>query len=228
MISASIQTPPHQLSSAYAGKTPAYFGNVRTEMLDDMASLSGLDILEIGCGQGATLAAAKSRGIARRVVGVEIDPKAAAQARKVADEVIEGDIEKLDLPLQAASFDTLIAAEVLEHLVDPWTAMKRLATLVRPGGRIYLGTPNVAHISVIRMLLANRWDYADQGRMDFTHLRWFTPATLTELVAAAGCRVEWVRPLVPMSRKQALVNTLTGGRFSHLFMSQIVLRAEKL
>ena len=80
----------------------------------------------------------------------------AAVARTVADEVLEGDIERIELPFEPATFDILIAAEVLEHLVDPWAVTKRLTRLVKPGGRIYIGTPNVAHVSVIRMLLANR------------------------------------------------------------------------
>ena len=217
-----------ELSRAYAGKEPRYFGAVRGEMLADLEPLRGLDILEIGCGQGATLAAAAERGIARRTAGVEIDPKSAAVARTRVDEIVEGDVERLELPFAPASFDVLIAAEVLEHLIDPWTQAARLARFVRPGGRVYIGTPNVAHISVIRMLLANRWDYTSQGRMDWTHLRWFTPTTLRELADAAGCRTDWVRPLVPMTGRQALVDVLTFGRLSHLFMSQIVLRATKL
>ena len=228
MAIAMTELPTHTLSGAYANKTPAYFGAVRGEILDDLAPLRNLDILEIGCGQGATLAAARARGLAKRIVGVEIDAKSAAVARTVADEVHEGDVEKIDLPFATDSFDALIAGEVLEHLIDPWSAMKKLVAFVKPGGRIYVGTPNVAHMSVLRMLIANRWDYADSGRMDFTHLRWFTPATLRELVDAAGCRTTWVRPLVPLTPKQKLVDTLTFGRFSHLFMSQIVLRAQKL
>lgn len=228
MAIAMTELPAHALSGAYASKTPTYFGAVRAEILDDLTPLKNLDILEIGCGQGATIAAARARGLAKRIVGVEIDPKSAAVARSIADEVHEGDVEKIDLPFDAGAFDVLVAGEVLEHLVDPWAAMKKLAAFVKPGGRIYVGTPNVAHMSVLRMLIANRWDYADSGRMDFTHLRWFTPATLRELVDASGCRTTWVRPLVPLSSKQKLVDAVTFGRFSHLFMSQIVLRAEKL
>jgi hypothetical protein len=61
--------------------------------------------------------------------------------------------------------------------------------------------------------------------MDRTHLRWFTPATYADMFAACGYKVVSVGPLVRPSWRIAMANTITGGRLSHLFVSQIMLQA---
>ena len=90
-------------------------------------------ILEIGCSNGATGALALARGKCRRYCGVELFPEPAAAARERLTEVVEGDVEQLELPWPAQSFDALILSEVLEHLRDPWAVLERLRPLLRPG-----------------------------------------------------------------------------------------------
>ena len=216
------------LTQAYSQKTVDYFHGVRRDIIDDLPAGRQLTVLEIGCGGGATLAYAKSQGKAARVVGVEIDPQAAAAARMKVDEVVEGNIETIELPFACNSFDVAILSEVLEHLVDPWQFLKKLHPLLKIGGLIYASSPNVAHISVLRALLRNRWDYTDRGCFDWTYLRWFTSATYREMVESAGFKVVWVRPLAPMTTKQTLANALTLNLFPHLFMSQIFIKAERI
>ena len=133
----------------------------------------------------------------------------------------------MPLPFAPASFDALIISEVLEHLVDPWAVLARLAPLVRSGGLIFASSPNISHHKVIRSLLRGRWDLADQGVMDRTHLRWFTPATYAGMFEGAGFVVEEVRPVRPFGWKPRLFNRLTGGRWQHLFMSQTSIRGRK-
>ncbi|TYO66829.1 class I SAM-dependent methyltransferase [Bradyrhizobium hipponense] len=212
----------------YEDKPDDYFKSVRLDIIADLPAGHKLSLLEIGCGYGATLAEAKRQGKAARIAGVEIDPKAAAQARRTVDEIIVGDVELIELPFAPYSFDVLILSAVLEHLVDPWQTLKRLHPLLKIGGLIYASSPSVAHITVLRMLLRNRWDYAERGRLDRTHLRWFTPETYCEMVERAGFKVHWVRPVEKLTGKQAVADLLTLRRFSHLFTSQIFLKAERM
>ena len=159
-------------------------------------------------------------------VGVELSPAAARIAANVADRLYTADIESFDLPEPAQSFDVLIASEVLEHLVDPWAVLKRLRPLLRPGALVFASSPNVAHHSMIRMLIKGRWDLEDSGRMDRTHLRWFTPRSYAQMFRDCGFEIvslEQVRKPGPRAR---LINALTGGRLKHLFISQIVVVAK--
>ena len=216
------------LTQTYSEKGFDYFHGVRRDIIDDLPAGRQLTVLEIGCGGGATLAFAKSQGKAARVMGVELDPESAAAARLKVDQIIEGNIETIELPFSTNSIDVVILSEVLEHLVDPWRVIKRLHPIVKIGGQLYASSPNVAHISILRMLLSNRFDYANRGPLDWTHLRWFTSATYREMVESAGFKVNWVRPLAPMTTKQMLANTLLLNFFPHLFMKQIFIKAERV
>jgi SAM-dependent methyltransferase len=217
----------NRLAQAYHDKKTDYFEGVRHDIIDDLPSGVALTILDIGCGSGATLAQARLRGKAAYTVGIEVEPGAAARARTRIDKLLEGDVERMKLPFEHCFFDVIILSEILEHLVDPWGALERLRPVLKPGGLIYTSSPNVAHITVLKALLRNRWDYCDEGRFDRTHLRWFTPATYRQMIERAGFEVIWLRAIAPMTTKQAVVNALTLDRLSHLFISQIFVKARR-
>jgi methionine biosynthesis protein MetW len=154
-------------------------------------------MLDLGCASGALGAAIKDRQQVE-VVGIELEPAHAAQAAERLDRVIQGDIEDVlaDLaPSDLGRFDCIVAADVLEHLRDPWTALARAARLLKPGGVAIVSLPNVRHHAVIRTLLfGGTWPREDWGVFDRTHLRWFTRRDAVELMTKADLRVESITP----------------------------------
>jgi len=209
----------------YADKDKAYFTGERRDLIDRLSPDPTRAILEIGCGDGATGRYARDQGKCGRYVGIELFPEAAALARAVLDEVHVANVETFAPPWPVASFDVLIASEVLEHLANPVEVLKVLRSVLRPGAQVYASSPNVAHKSAIAMLLKGDWRLEDRGRMDRTHLRWFTPRSYAAMFEECGYLVDEVAPLVAPGWKAGLINLLTGGRFAYLFMSQIVLAA---
>lgn len=99
-------------------------------------------VIELGCGEGALAALIAERGC--EVLGVDLSERKISAARLAHPHVsfVESDILDLDLP--AASFDTAVLAEVLEHVTErPGEEMLRVAwRLVRPGGRLVVSVPN--------------------------------------------------------------------------------------
>lgn len=214
-------------AGAYASKPVSYFAGARADFVARLPDRPDATILEVGCGSGETGALALAAGKAGRYVGVELFPAAAAKAREVLSEVVVGDVERMALPWEPATFDALILSEVLEHLVDPWSVVARLAVLLKPGAMVLASSPNVTHWRVVRELLAGRFELADQGVFDRTHMRWFTPTSFRALFEAAGITVEDVGPVTPFSARTRALSRLTGGRLDHLCMVQIALTGRR-
>ena len=84
-------------------------------------------VLEVGCGAGALGAFFKGKNESIRWDGIEFFPSAAQQAAAVLDNVTEGAVEDVDLDALAATYDTIVMGDVLEHLVNPWKVLKALA-----------------------------------------------------------------------------------------------------
>jgi len=146
-------------------------------------------VLDLGCSTGWLAAALKARQ-AVEVVGIEREPAYAAEARRHCDRVVEGDVE--DVPPGLGRFDCLVAADVLEHLVDPWTALRAYAEMLDTGGRAIVSLPNVGHWSTFARLARGRWPRLPEGIHDATHLRWFTLRDAVELCESAGIAVDHV------------------------------------
>ena len=217
-----FERSPRSLQDFYSDKTGDYFEGLRADILEVLPVDAGARILEIGCGLGSTGEAALASGRAGFYCGVELDEKAAATAAKRLSQVHCDNVEKIDLDLLGRDYDVLIMSEVLEHLVDPWGVLAALMPLMKRGGQVFASSPNVSHHGVLRALLAGRFDYQPFGVMDRTHLRWFTPATYRDMFEQAGFRTVSVGPLSAIGRKARLINTITGGRFAHLFAVQIM------
>lgn len=219
----ALALPANTLEAWYGRKPDGYFAGARADFVARLPRAPNARVLEVGCGAGTTGVLALATGRASHYAGVELFEPAAAAARKVLSEVVVGDVERLVLPWAPASFDVLILSEVLEHLIDPWAALARLAELVRPEGRVLASSPNVSHWRVIRELLAGRFEHSDRGVFDRTHLRWFTPATYRTMFERAGFAVDDVWALTARGPRSRLFSLATSGRFDHLIMTQICL-----
>jgi 2-polyprenyl-3-methyl-5-hydroxy-6-metoxy-1,4-benzoquinol methylase len=143
-------------------------------------------VLEAGCSSGYFGEALKKAG--HEVWGVEMSPGEAARAREKLDHVFVGTIEEF-LGCEAVKgvrFDYITFGDVLEHLVHPEQVLKDCRRFLRPGGCIAASIPNVAHKAVRLMLMEGRWDYADFGILDNTHLRFFTRNSIVDMFTNAG------------------------------------------
>ena len=90
-------------------------------------------------------------------------------------------------------FDAIVFADVLEHLDDPGPMLRAARRWLRPEGTLLASIPNVANVAVRLSLLAGRFEYADRGILDRTHLRFFTRRSARRAIEAAGFRITGVR-----------------------------------
>lgn len=173
------------------GADSVYYRSARTDMLARVRQAPGL-MLDVGCGAGATGAAVKQQFPGATVVGIEINPEAAAMAQGRIDRVISDNVEKLDF--EAAGFaqrsiDLVFFPDVLEHLYDPWRLLARLRPFLAKDAQIVASIPNVRNLWLLSHMIAGDWQYAEEGLLDVTHIRFFTKKTIVEMFQQTGYQV---------------------------------------
>jgi len=181
----------------WGGQVHPAYANARPEVTAVIPA-SARHVLDVGCSTGLVGEVLRSRG--HRVTGIERDPALAAEARGRLDLVVEGDVEALAAAGTdpGGPYDCVLFADVLEHLVDPWAAVRWGAGLLAPGGVLVVSVPNVRHLATFwNLAVRRRWPYHEVGIFDRTHLRFFTRRNLPELLTGTGLRIEAVRR-VPM------------------------------
>lgn len=193
-------------------------------------------ILDIGCSSGALGAALKARQGAE-VVGVEFDPELAAKAAQRLDRVVVADLDVFaardDLEAELGRFDCLIAADVLEHLRDPWQVLARLVGLLDGGAPVIVSLPNVRYWETFWMLGRHgTFPRSPMGLFDRTHLRWFTLYDAIGLLDQAGVEHEVVDRRMRFGRhhnpkRDRRIEFLKKTPLKSFFTYQMVLRGHR-
>ena len=169
-----------------ASLDPCYYAQPRRE-LARLVEGRGLRVLELGCASGRLGAELKAAGTATVVHGIEVHPEVAEEARGRIDRVWTADLEALDPAQLDGPYDVLIAADVLEHVRDPWSLLARLARVLGERGQVVASIPNVRYLPVLAdLVVRGRFEYRNHGVLDRTHLRFFTRSSVVELLAGAG------------------------------------------
>lgn len=169
---------------------PSYIGE-RTD-IQKLVLPGAKNVLDVGCSTGALGAAIKANTGAH-VTGIELSSQMAQVASEAIDKVFVGGAEEVILngQLEGLQFDTIIFADVLEHLSDPWTVLRTTTHYLKPGGTIVASIPNVNHIDTLfNLIFRNYWPYRDRGIHDRTHLRFFTKRNIMELFEKAGLSID--------------------------------------
>ncbi len=140
----------------------------------------GFSVLDVGCGEGYLLR--KAAGRASLIFGADLDGNRLRGTRDRSGRSPVGfavaDAQRL--PFADASFDRIICTETLEHVVDTQRALRELARVLRPGGRLAISVPHFLCEAILLRLI--------RGYLEFPngHRRIFTPRTLTRALARAG------------------------------------------
>jgi 2-polyprenyl-3-methyl-5-hydroxy-6-metoxy-1,4-benzoquinol methylase len=168
----------------------------RNDVLALLARPPGI-VLDVACGNGITSAELKRRYPAARVIGIELNPASAQTARERIDAVFEGDIERFDFAaagIAPASIDTVLLLDILEHIYDPWSFLRRLRAFLAPHAHLIASIPNARNLWLISQIAAGRFPYAGSGLLDVTHVRFFTRSDVQRLFTENGYRIDRMIP----------------------------------
>lgn len=164
----------------------------RVAWIDSHANLQGKRVIDVGCGGGLL-----SEGMAAMgadVTGIDLSEKALGVARLHLYE--SG--HKIDYRLVSAeamadqapgSFDHVTCLEMLEHVPDPASTVAACATLVKPGGQVFLSTLNRNAKAYLVAVLGAEYmlNLLPRGTHEYT--RFLKPAELSRLCRQAGLEV---------------------------------------
>ena len=209
--------------STYDEKIADYFEWNRQEIIPYLPA-SADRICEIGCGAGATLANLKRRYSASFAAGFDIHEPSIVKARTHLDVAEVIDIDSSPLPESIENIDLFLCLDVLEHLRDPWAVIGSLHKRLKPGGCIVASIPNIRHYTVSAgLFFAGKWDLADSGLLDRTHLRFFVRDTAIELIESSGLRVDSVGPTFRRRLDKAAAK-FSGGLLTNVCALQYIVR----
>ena len=207
-----------------------YFSRARREIIPHLPKTLE-KILDVGCGEGVTTALIRKQNPSIIWAGgVELFPGAAFQAEKIMDKVWCGNFEKLSFEkdILPSSLDAILCLDVLEHLEDPWAAVKRISPLIKPEGRLIISIPNIRNWKFVKNLLfKGDFKYRDAGLLDRTHLRFFTRDTAVELAEIGGLKVQYHCNAHPWKffDMRNILSQLTLGGLDDLMIKQFVIVA---
>lgn len=147
-------------------------------------------VLELGPGPGSITKHLKDNGC--RVTALELDPEAIDLVEAFCERVIPCNLNDADWPALLPSnekFSIIVAADVFEHLYDPWLVLKQTLPLLDTKGSLVVSLPHVGHNAVVACLLNGDFAYRSWGLLDSTHIRFWCLKNMQELFSQAGYKI---------------------------------------
>jgi SAM-dependent methyltransferase len=146
---------------------------------------AGMSLLDVGCWDGSMAARFADRGY--RVTGIERQSWPAGQfpadVRLVVADLHHG------LPEVSETFDYILCADVIEHLLENGKVLRQLRSLLKPGGQLIVSVPNSGNFYFRAVVLAGRFPQDEKGLFDRTHIHFRVWTGWQELFVQSGYTV---------------------------------------
>lgn len=163
-----------------------YYYHFQLLQLAGVTSLTGLRVLDVGCGVGTLSLYAAAQGAS--VQGIDISPRAVSLAQAAAEalQLQNARFAVGEVGAGKGEYDLVLCSEVIEHVPDELQFLRHLVSQLKPGGRLILTTPSSQNL-LYRLGYYRRFD-AEVG-----HLRRYTAASLRQRLSAAGLEIILLR-----------------------------------
>lgn len=175
-------------------------------------------VLDVGTASGTLARMCQSQSL--RLFGVEQNADWARLAAPLYEKIFVGSIQDTDEGF-LAGYDVVVLGDVLEHLPTPEVVLQKLVSLQSSGTVFMISVPNIANLWIRLNLLLGKFDYAERGILDRTHLHFFTRKTFLAMLKQSGLEIISIQvtpiPLELVSRFFLSV----PGRWIHALFAQL-------
>ena len=186
---------PQRLLGAVVARLPFWSSRLSSHIMEIPYRADGR-LLDVGCGVGGFMLTMARMGW--QVEGVDTDARVVNMCRQHGLPARVGTLESVRYPEH--TFDVVTSSHVIEHVYDPVGFLAEIRRVLKPGGRLYLRTPNVDSYGY--RLFGQYWLPLEAPR----HLFLFDPRTLARAATAAGFTSIHVRSSARASRFIALIS----------------------
>ena len=183
---------------------------LRLDWISGQCLLAGKDVLDVGCGGGILTDSMARRGA--KVLGIDLATKALKVAQLHALEAGTEGVDYREIAVEAlaieqpASFDVVTCMEMLEHVPDPASVVQALATLVKPGGWVFLSTLNRNFKSFMQAIVGAEYLLKMLPVGTHEYARFLRPSELAQFCRNAGLDLQASRGLGynPLTQRYSL------------------------
>jgi 2-polyprenyl-3-methyl-5-hydroxy-6-metoxy-1,4-benzoquinol methylase len=189
---------------------PESCGYITPEVLKILGTLKAKRVCDLGSGNGVLAAALCEEGY--YAAGVEYDQQGVALSQKNYPNIHFYNLGVQDSPAQiltseGQSFDAVVSTEVVEHLFSPHLLPVFARKIVKNGGYLVISTPYHGYLKNLALSVFNKWDTHHTVLWHGGHIKFWSRATLTQLLEDNGFKV---------------VGFHGAGRFPYLWKSMIL------
>ena len=190
---------------------------------DLLRSRGARSFLDVGSGPGTKLAELIAP-LCSDLVLVDQPSSREIVARELPSRVFHGaDLDALDLDL-GRGFDLIVCADVLEHLVDPWSVVRDLRRIAQAETRLAVSIPSIRFLPALARIAVGRgFAYEEMGIFDSTHLRFFTRRDADLMLRRGGWEPQrWgAPPFGRLGSVRRLAHRSTRGRSDEWLAAQM-------
>ncbi|MCP4835282.1 MAG: methyltransferase domain-containing protein [Phycisphaera sp.] len=204
-------SPDYQYQDEGSGHHHAYLLPAVRQMLEASGAREE-KLFDCGCGNGSF--GNRLAGEGWNVTGVDPseDGIRIAQGNYPDIRVETGSTEE-DLSARFGTFPVVISLEVVEHVYAPKEYMARIYDLVEPGGSVILSTPYHGYLKNLAIAVTGKWDHHHTVLWDDGHIKFWSVATLSQLLVMSGFTVREVARVgrMPALAKSMVIRAVKAG-----------------
>jgi len=150
-------------------------------------------VLDVGCACGDFGKLLSSKRC--NVYGMEYDAGSIAIASSLGEynsiyQINLNDFNEEEYEGYFSYFDSIVALDILEHLLDPEQVLVFLTKLLKVDGSLIISLPNVAFCDIKLGILNDEFTYTDTGILDKTHIKFYTYKSIVEMMTRLGLEIE--------------------------------------